>query len=373
MLANSARRTVPEACCVNQPFDEQPSATDSIQMAAATFALPAQLEAALASAQQVAVPLDGGRITNVVAMGMGGSGIAGDITAALAAPQMHIPVAVAKGYECPAYVGPGTLAIALSFSGNTEETLEAVATAHEAGASVVAVTSGGRLADLALEWEAPLYRVDGTIPMPRAAVGALGVAPLVALEQAGLLSGVSRWVSATVAQLRARQADTGTGDDADDVDRLVSSVGSGETVPVFYGGGALGGVAAGRAKAQVNENAKIPAFASNMPELCHNELAGWDQAGHHRDGSPLAVIALRHEFEHAQIRRRYGFTQRVFEGARIAVPYCELHAAGDGPMAQLFDLIYQVDVLSLRIAAAAGRDPGPVPLLTDLKTYLART
>ncbi|WP_419932642.1 SIS domain-containing protein [Candidatus Poriferisodalis sp.] len=353
--------------------------TDSIGMAAAVEALPAQLKAAL----DAAAGLDASEgtseasnshapISSVIVMGMGGSGIAGDIVAALAAPLMSAPVTVAKGYECPAFVGPSTLAIAVSFSGNTEETLEAASAAHDAGASVVAVTSGGRLADLAREWNAPLYEVDASIPMPRAAVGAISVAPLVALERAGLLSGVAGWVREAVAQLQARQSAFAT-DPAfgERLDGLIAEVGMGELLPIFYGGGALGIVAAGRAKAQVNENAKLPAYASAMPELCHNELAGWDLAGRSAHGSPLAVIALRHRFEHPQIRRRYSYTQRVLGGARIAVPYSELHAAGAGPMAQLFDLIYQVDVLSLRIATAARRDPGPVTLLTGLKDFLA--
>ena len=225
-------------------------------------------------------------------------------------------------------------------------------------------------------------------------MGAISVAPLVALERVGLLSGVAGWIGAAVAQLRARQQADAVGlgrafDDGNDgpigaasagpdtgsLDEIVRAVGRGEMLPIFYGGGALGAVAAGRAKAQVNENAKLPAYASAMPELCHNELAGWDLASGDVDGapgrSPLAVIALRHDFEHPQLRRRYDFTGQVLAGARIAVPYCELHAAGDGPMAQLFDLIYQADLLSLRMATSAGRDPGPVTLLTELKTFLA--
>ena len=348
---------------------------DTMGMAAAVQSLPAQLEAALAAAENVASPdhstsVGNGPISAVIVMGMGGSGVAGDIVSALATPLMRVPVTVAKGYECPAFVGPSTLAIAVSFSGNTEETLEAAVAAHDAGASVVAVTSGGRLAELAREWGAPLYEVDGAIPMPRAAVGAISVAPLVALERAGLLSGVGEWVSATVAQLRARQSDPAAG--PVNLDRLVNAIGNGEMLPVFYGGGGLGAVAAGRAKAQINENVKIPSYASAMPELCHNELAGWDLAGPPDDGSPLAVIALRHGFEHPQTRRRYDFARRVLEGARTAVPYCELHANGDGEMAQLFDLIFQVDVFSLRVAAAARRDPGPIGVLTELKDYLAR-
>ena len=348
---------------------------DSMGMAAAVQSLPDQLEAALAAAEDVVGPdpselIGHVPISGVIVMGMGGSGVAGDIISALAAPLMHVPVTVAKGYECPAFVGPSTLAIAVSFSGNTEETLEATAAAHDAGASVVAVTSGGRLADLARAWGTPLYEVDGAIPMPRAAVGAISVAPLVALERVGLLSGVAQWVGTAVAQLRARQSDPAAGSES--LDRLVNAIGHGEVLPVFYGGGGLGTVAAGRAKAQINENVKIPAYASTMPELCHNELAGWDLPGDAADGSPVAIFALRHDFEHPQIRSRYEFTQRVLDGARIAVPHTELHAAGDSPMAQLFDLIYQVDVLSLRIAAAAQRDPGPIPLLTELKEYLAQ-
>lgn len=356
---------------------------DSIGMAAAVDALPEQIEAALASAGDVG-GLPGHRtISNVVVMGMGGSGIAGDIVAALSATQMAVPITVAKGYECPAFVSRGTLAIAVSFSGNTEETLEAATAAHDAGASLIAVTSGGKMAELARLWDIPLYSVDRSLPMPRAAVGAITVAPLVALERSGLLSDVAEMVGQAISQLRRRReqldAETASGKgsgadavEAADLAGVVTRIGLGELLPIFYGGGALGSVAAGRAKAQVNENVKIPAYASAMPELCHNELAGWDLASKPADGSPLAVIALRHDFEHPKIARRYDFSRRVLADATIRVPYCELRADGDGPMAQLFDLIYQVDRLSLRIAAAADRDPGPIPLLEDLKAYLAQ-
>ena len=343
---------------------------DSIGMAAAVDALAEQMEAALVSAAVVGGLPDASEVANVVVMGMGGSGVAGDIVAALAAPELAVPVAVAKGYDCPAFVGPTTLAIAVSCSGNTEETLEAATAAHDAGASLVAVTTGGRLADLARQWDAPLYAVDPSIPMPRAAVGAITVAPLVALERIGLLSGVGAMVHRTAAQLRARRIRGVV--ESDPASDVISQIGAGQVLPIFYGGGALGSVAAGRAKAQVNENVKIPSYANAMPELCHNELAGWDLAGPPEQGSPLVVFALRHDFEHPQIARRYDFARRVLGEAQIPVPYYEMRAQGDGPMAQLFDLIFQVDRLSLRMAAAAGRDPGPIGLLTDLKAYLAR-
>ena len=365
-MTDASSRAIP----VDGPVDG-PRGPDSIGMAAAVDALPEQMEAALASAADVGGLPDASAVTNVVVMGMGGSGVAGDIVAALAAPELAVPVVVAKGYDCPAFVGPTTLAIAVSFSGDTEETIESAIAAHDAGASLIAVTTGGRLAELARQWDAPLYAVDPSIPMPRAAVGAITVAPLVALERIGLLFGVDAMVDAAADQLRKRR---NLGDaESDSVSDVIRRIGAGNVLPIFYGGGSLGSVAAGRAKAQVNENVKIPAYASAMPELCHNELAGWDLAGPTEQDSPLVVFALRHDFEHPQIARRYDFARRVLSEAQIPVPYHEVRARGEGPMAQLFDLIFEVDRLSLRMAAAAGRDPGPIPLLTDLKAYLAQS
>ena len=78
-------------------------------------------------------------------MGMGGSGIAGDLTAAMCGPTCGVPVIVPKGYETPAFVGPQTLVFAVSFSGNTEETIEAATHAMKQGGQLVIMASGGQL------------------------------------------------------------------------------------------------------------------------------------------------------------------------------------------------------------------------------------
>src|SRR5438309_4244488 len=109
---------------------------------------------------------------------MGGSGIAGEVLAAAAGPYLPVPVMVFKSYELPAFVGEGSLVFAISFSGDTEETVEAVTEAAVQGARIVAVTSGGELAHLAEAWGTPLVRVPGDIPQPRAALGAMAVPPL---------------------------------------------------------------------------------------------------------------------------------------------------------------------------------------------------
>src|SRR5436190_2923380 len=170
-----------------------------------TVGLPEQVERAARDASDVEGLPDRSRIENVVVMGMGGSGIAGDLLLATAAPFMAVPVVVVKGYECPHFVGEDSLVFAISFSGNTEETIEAVTDGAVNGARVVAVTSGGELAKLASGWGAPVIPVPDTIPQPRAALGAMAIPPLVVLEEIGLFPGATQWIGRAVEQLKRRR------------------------------------------------------------------------------------------------------------------------------------------------------------------------
>src|SRR5947199_10603634 len=147
-------------------------AVNSQGMLAATSALPEQVAAAADRSKGLSgLPLIDD-VTSVVVLGMGGSGIAGDIVAAVAGPFMPVPVVVAKSYELPAFVGDGTLVFAVSFSGNTEETVEATSEAAVQGAKVVVVSGGGELTRLGEAWGSPIVAVPDEIPQPRAAAGA---------------------------------------------------------------------------------------------------------------------------------------------------------------------------------------------------------
>lgn len=336
---------------------------DSLGMWSAVRGLPDQLDAALA----VAVP-DGVAGTappsSVVLMGMGGSGIAADAAAAVVSSRCAVPLTVSKQYECPAHVGPDTLVVAVSFSGNTEETLAAAAAATEAGARVVTVAAGGELARIARELDRPLWPVDGSIPMPRAAIGAMLVATLRVLWSSGVVPDLSSEVAAASTQLRDRLA-TLAGDPAP-VDRTASRIG--RTLPLVYGGGALGEVAARRWKGQFNENPKVPSWANAVPELTHNEVCGWAQHGD-VTRQVFTLLLLRHDHEHPQVSRRMELVREVCE--EVVADVIDVHARGDGALAQLLDLVLVGDLVSLRMAEQAGVDPGPVPVLDDIKARLA--
>ncbi|MGH9118678.1 MAG: bifunctional phosphoglucose/phosphomannose isomerase [Acidimicrobiales bacterium] len=341
-------------------------ASDSLGMFDTTAGLPEQVEAAATLAAGLEGLPHHDDIENVVVMGMGGSGIAGDLLAAVAGPFMPVPVVVSKGYEPPSFVNEGTLCFAVSFSGNTEETVEAATTAAAAGARMVVVARGGELGRLAEGWQVPFIRLPDGIPMPRAAIGAVSIPPLVALEQVGLFPGAREWIGLAVEQLgRRRDQLVVDVNPARDLARRI-----GRTLPIMYGGGDLGAVAALRWKNQVNENAKAPAFFGEIPEATHNELSGWGQHGD-ITRQVFTLLYLRHDHEHPQVMRRFDIVRDWIEEVVASVE--EVRAEGEGMLAQLFDLIIFGDFTTLWMAFQEGIDPGPVPVLDSIKAALART
>ncbi len=339
---------------------------DTLDMFGATAGLPEQVEVAARAASELGGLPEHDDIEHVVVLGMGGSGIAGDVIGAVAAPFMPVPVTVTKGYEPPSFVSESTLCFALSCSGNTEETVEAASTAAAAGARMVVVAAGGELERLARGWQAPFVRVPPEIPMPRAAIGALAVPPLAVLERTGLFPGAGQWVALAVEQLRRRRDELVRDDNP--ARQLAQRIAA--TMPIVYGGNELGAVAALRWKNQVNENAKAPAFWAVVPELTHNEICGWGQHGD-VTRQVFTMVLLRHDHEHPQVMRRFDLLRDWVE--EVVAGVHDVWAQGDGALAQLFDLMLFGDFTTLYLAEQAGVDPGPVPVLDSIKAALANS
>jgi glucose/mannose-6-phosphate isomerase len=341
---------------------------DTLGFAGAVVTLPDQFTQALAAASTVDLgTVSGAAIANIAVCGMGGSGISGDVLAAACSHDLAVPVTVLKQYRVPRFVGPGTLFFAMSYSGGTEETLEATAAALEAGAQVVAVTSGGEMARLAAKAGAP---VIGCPPgfMPRAALGHLATPLFVVCQRVGLLPGGVAAVEAAAAQAaRRREACRpevqGPTNPARELARRI-----GRTFPLVWGTGALGAVAAYRWKADVNENAKAPAFWNAFPELDHNEICAFGQHGD-VTRQVVTLVELRHDHEHPQLGRRVAATRAIVEETVASV--LEVRAEGEGRLAQLVDLMYLGDWVSVYLALDAGVDPGPIDAIARLKDELA--
>jgi glucose/mannose-6-phosphate isomerase len=337
---------------------------DTEDMLGATAKLPEQLESSASAAMEVPDLPSSEGLGAIVVLGMGGSGVAGEILQAIGKDQLSLPVVLVGDYLLPSFVGPSTLVFAVSFSGETEETLDAAENAVNRGARLIAVTSGGRLAELAVANGAPVFRTLDGIPQPRAGIATTSAPLLVACERLGLLTGLTPAIQEAVDQLRIRRDGLVDGgglalEIAQRLDR---------TIPLLQGANGIGAVAARRWKTQVNENAKAPAFFATQPEWCHNEICGFGQNGD-VTRQVATIVALRNDYENARIGRRFGLVEELVGEAVASV--IEVRAAGSGPLAQLFDLIMTGDFVSLHLAAKEGIDPGPVPVLVEVKNRLS--
>lgn len=307
-------------------------------------------------------PVDLSGLHAVVMAGMGGSGITGDLVAALAADRLDLPIAVQKGYGLPQWAGSHTLVIAVSYSGETEETLSVVAEAIARGCRMLAISSGGELARIAAERGFDHVIVPGG-GMPRHNLGKLAVPALAAL---GLDEGLDE-ATAVQCQLAAAWG-RGVPTAANPAKRLAAMIAS-SAYTVVYGGEGLPAVAASRLKCQLNENAKLPAFFAVVPELCHNEIVGW------QGGSPPATDAGIVWFrdpagEHPNVARRITLVDEII--AQTVAWTTPLTAIGRTPLARVTSLLLMADLVGVYTAIALDCDPTPITSIDTLKRRLAR-
>ena len=299
---------------------------------------------------------------SVLVCGMGGSAISGDLAAA-AVPSAF--VAVNKGYSLPGWAAAvRPMVLAVSHSGNTEETRSAVDEALALRLPVSIVAGGGALGDLADREDLPLIRVPGGL-QPRAAVGYLTGSVMRVLESAGLAErqreGLNE-AAEVVAELWGEGAAGPAGRLAEDL-----AEGLAGRIPVIYGSSGPTGAVAQRWKTQINENAKRPAFWSLLPEVDHNEIVGWS-ALEALTRRSVGIVALRDRDEHPQVKRRFALTADLIASNVPVIG--EAWSQGESVIARLAGLILIGDILSVRLAEQEGVDPMPVDVIEHLKALL---
>jgi len=301
-------------------------------------------------------------IHNVVFAGMGGSSLVAEF--AKTWPAMTKPFVISKNYSLPNFVDENTLVIAASASGNTEETLEALAHAEEKGAQIAVISHGGKLAAHAKEKSYVLAQLP-EVPQPRYGVFydyralveilvAAGLAPEGSISQLEALAepldtAVRSWVqSVPTEQNYAKQI----------ADKLV-----GKTLITY--GGPLMYPAAYKWKIDANENAKNTAWCNALPEFNHNEFIGWSS---HPIEKPFAVVDLISSFEHPRILKRFELIDRMLSGLRPKAINIQLE--GSSPLEHLLYAVLLGDFATLYLAILNGVNPTPVELVEKFKQEL---
>jgi len=299
----------------------------------------------------------------LIVAGMGGSSIGGLLARAMLGDHASRPILAARTYGLPAWTTPDTTVLCASYSGDTEETLACYEAAGALGARRVAVTSGGRLAELARADGVPVIPVAGGF-QPRAAVAYMTVA---ALEVAGLCGAGPRIGSEIdvaadhLEQLAVQWGAAGPEDsEAKTLARALH-----DSVPVIAGS-ALTGPIAYRWKTQLNENAKVPAFSHELPELDHNEIVGWQAAA---SLGRFTAIFLEDSDTHPRVQERVALTRELI--ADQATGTFVVRSRGTTAVERVFSLVLLGDLVSLYVAVLRGVDPTPVVVIDELKARLA--
>lgn len=348
---------------------DRPSQFDDVDvdgMLGRLLDLPQQVRAAWTLGQSLSLPSSLMGASNVVICGMGGSAIGGDLTRALAEPEARVPVTVVRDYRLPRYVGPGTLVVASSFSGSTEETLSACEQALRVGARVAAITTGGDLAERAHSVGFPLiqFSFDG---QPREAIGYSTLLMVGALVRLGYMGDCTTQVEAAAALLERLQEELGPDVPTEEnrAKRLAQRLFG--RIAVIYGGGLMAEVAR-RWKSQINENAKQWSFFEQLPELNHNAVLGYqfptDVANR------VLVVLLSSSLSHPRIAARERATSELL--GRWGVTAETVAAEGSSPIEHLYSATYFGDFVSYYLALVNDVDPSNIDTITFLKARLAQ-
>ncbi len=318
-----------------------------------------------ASAEALEIPYPPDEVSSIAICGMGGSAIAGDLVLGAYRERLRHPSAVLRDYYLPGWVGENTLVVLSSYSGETEETLTAAMQATERNALCVGITSGGKLDGHYREMGVPIVDLPPGLP-PRAALLHL-LGPLATiLNRMGAFPDISADLDETEHALRsATDAYRSSIPVAQNPAKQLAVQLHG-TLPLIWGAEVTAGVAR-RWKAQINENAEVPAFWAEIPELDHNEIVGFEGIG--ELGQQTQIVELRDPRQHRQNQRRFELTRELVEPHVKGV--VQVMAEGQGALARTLDLVMLGDYVSLYMALLREVDPAPVELIGRLKERLA--
>jgi glucose/mannose-6-phosphate isomerase len=307
---------------------------------------------------------------NLIAiLGMGGSAICGDIIEGWLNDSIQIPIIVVRGYGLPKMIDSGSLVFAVSYSGNTEETLSSFEEAVARKANVIAISTGGILAERSRQNGIPHIKISPKEALtPRAAIAYL-LFPLVStLIEMGIISrkDIEAELNDVTQVLDSLSTKLSAGSGLDDNFAKQIAVKIKGHVPVISSYRPFSCIAY-RWRTQLNENSKVLAINTELPELNHNDIVGW--VG---DDNPdrYCVILLRDDtLENPRIKKRIDLTMDLaFSKAGELI---EVHAEGKYKLSKMLSLMYVGDFTSVYLAILRGIDPTPVEIIDKLKKRMA--
>ena len=338
---------------------------DKLEMRKSIYSFPIQIDEMINQYESYKLKNRYTEINNILVLGMGGSAIGAEICQALIKDKCSVPIIVNRNYIIPNWVNSKTLVIASSYSGETEETIEAYSKTIELTKNIIIVSTGGVLSKMGNDNNHDVFIIPKSY-QPRAAIGYSVMSILFMLIRLNIIDSlILNEIKKIIGSLL---------DYSDDLSRvsnknqaMLFSEKILNTVPVIYGSSLGTEVVALRFKGQLQENSKIIAYHNIVPEMNHNEIEGWNLVNNNKNNN-FSVIWLHDRNDHQQINKRMIICKELLENMNIKNYTLEVN--GSTFTERLFKLIVLTDWISFYLAIRNNIDPSPVKTISKLKDRL---
>lgn len=305
--------------------------------------------------------------SGIAFLGMGGSGFTGDIIKDLVKDDTGFPVMVVKSYNLPSFISDEWLVVSVSYSGNTEETVSASYQALERGSEVIFVTSGGKLEDMAKDYNKCIIKIPSNF-QPRAAIGYLFFSTFLVLNYLKIFNIPEKDIeeALNIIKEKCRLYEPRMPSGENFAKSIALSIG--DNLPIIYGTDGFLSSVAFRWKCEINENAKTPSFWAEFPELNHNETVGWERLKNVTE--KFVLIVFREKDEDLRIKTRIETTVKLIKDNFSEV--IEILVEGKSKLSRALSTMYLGDMVSIYLAVLHGIDPTPVEKINVLKAELSK-
>ncbi|MFP3984709.1 MAG: bifunctional phosphoglucose/phosphomannose isomerase [Candidatus Bathyarchaeia archaeon] len=319
---------------------------------------------AIKRAKKVKIPF--GQPENIIVAGMGGSAIGGNLLKDWLYDRASIPVEVCRDYDLPAYADENSMVIAVSYSGETEETLNTFLKAVKRHCPILTITSGGHLQSFSEKLKIPHMLIPSGLA-PRAAVAYTSLPLIIVIEKLQIIKEVKDEIEETLKILQKISKENGLEVylKSNEAKRLASEIKG--TIPIVYGFRQYSAIAR-RLKCQFNENSKVPSKFDVFPELNHNEVVGWEAPK--KLTKTFSTIFLRDPDESLEIKHRIEITKQIV--APKVSKVLEIQVQGKLKLAKMFSGMYLGDFASIYLALLGGVDPSPTKTIVHLKQEMKK-
>ena len=292
-------------------------------------------------------------IDHIVFAGVGGSGTIGDVISSILSKN-DIHINVVKGYLLPKTVGPNTLIITTSVSGNSKEALTVLQNVKKSKGKFLAFSSGGKMKKYSIKNKIPYYEIP-EIHSPRASFPCYLYSILNVLED--VISVKKQNIKESISRLKETRKKIST-DNLTNSNQALSLARWISDFPIIYYPWGLHSAAI-RFKNSLQENAKIHVFAEDIIESSHNGIVAWEKR------SKIKPILIMGKDDYTKTKERWEVVKEFFNLNKIQ--YNEIHSLNGNILTKLVNLIYLLDYSSIYLAVLSKTDPTPVKSIEFIK------